>query len=251
VEASTYAPSEALADVVLTYWSARWDLPDDAPHTTELVSDPTVNFVCEAGTGQAGSRVVGVWTRLWRRVLAGKGHVRGVKLRAGAVRAFVDAPAHELANRILPLASLFDDAAELERRVVETSDEAEAFGAFEDWLERHRRSTGREEVALAVSLVDRIQNDPELLSVERLAHSSGIGARSLQRLFRGHVGASPKFVIRRFRLQEAALRIEQNACPSFAELAAALGYTDQAHLARDFRNVVGKSPSEFAASVTR
>ena len=28
-----------------------------------------------------------------------------------------------------------------------------------------------------------------------------------------------------------------------------LGYTDQAHLARDFKSVVGKSPSAFAASV--
>jgi AraC-like DNA-binding protein len=36
-----------------------------------------------------------------------------------------------------------------------------------------------------------------------------------------------------------------------ADLAAALGYTDQAHLARDFKSVVGKSPSAFATSVWR
>lgn len=250
VEANTYAPCEALADVVLTYWSGRWDLPEGAPHTTELVSDPSVNFVCEAGTGRPGSRLVGVWTRLWRRTLAEKGWVRGVKLRAGAVRAFVDAPAHTFENRILPLASLFDDAALLEQKVLETDVEAEAFGAFEDWLERHRLAPNPA-VALAVSLVERIANDHEMLGVERLATSAGLGVRALQRLFREHVGATPKFVIRRFRLQEAALRIEEGSCPSLAELAATLGYTDQAHLARDFRNVVGKSPSEFAASVTR
>jgi AraC-like DNA-binding protein len=58
-------------------------------------------------------------------------------------------------------------------------------------------------------------------------------------------------VIRRKRLQEVALRIERGDRRSLARLAAELGYTDQAHLARDFKSATGKSPTEFAASVHR
>ena len=63
------------------------------------------------------------------------------------------------------------------------------------------------------------------------------------------MGASPKWVIRRNRLQEVAARIERGEGTTLTTLAAELGYTDQAHLARDFKSVVGKSPSDFATSV--
>jgi len=67
----------------------------------------------------------------------------------------------------------------------------------------------------------------------------------LQRIFREHVGASPKWVIRVRRLQDAAMRIERREI-GLAALAAELGYTDQAHFARDFKAIVGKTPIEFA-----
>jgi AraC-like DNA-binding protein len=224
-------------------------LRGQAPHTTELLSDPCVNFVFEEGGPHAGSRIVGVWTRLWRRTLEGKGYVRGVKLRAGAVRAFVHFPAVRLANRIVPLGEVFGpEVTRLERAILEPEDDAEAFAAYEAWLVA-RRGPADPQIQLAVALVDRIAKEPGITTVERLAAVAGLGPRSLQRLFREYVGASPKWVIRRNRLQEVALRIERGDGPTLTDLAAELGYTDQAHLARDFKSVVGKSPSDFAATV--
>jgi AraC-like DNA-binding protein len=239
-----------LQDVVETFWTGSWDLRGQAPHVTELLSDPCVNFVFEEGDGQAGNRLVGVWTHLWRRTLEEKGRVRGVKLRAGAVRAFVDAPAVRFANRIVPLASVFGrGVAKLERAVLGPEDDAEGFAAFEAWLVARRRHAEDDQIALAVALVDRIAKDRDITTVDRLAGVAGLGPRSLQRLFREYVGASPKWVIRRYRLQEVALRIERGEASTLTELAAELGYTDQAHLARDFKDAVGKSPTDFAASV--
>ena len=64
--------------------------------------------------------------------------------------------------------------------------------------------------------------------------------------------ATPKWVIQRYRLHEAAerLRAPKESAPALADLAAALGYADQAHFARDFKRVVGESPGAFAR-VTR
>jgi AraC-like DNA-binding protein len=61
------------------------------------------------------------------------------------------------------------------------------------------------------------------------------------------VGASPKWLIRVRRLQQAAMRIERHEI-GLAALAAELGYAYQAHLARDFRSIVGKTPTEFRAT---
>jgi AraC-like DNA-binding protein len=250
IEARRFEPSEPLRDLVATFWTGRWDLRGQAPHVTELLSDPCVNFVCEAGGRNAGSRVVGVWTKLWQRTLEGRGYVRGVKLRAGAVRAFVAEPAHRFSNRIVPLASVFGAEAEkLERAVLEPEDDGEALAIFEGWLASHRTCADEPTVRLAMALVERISRDPEITTVERLATVAGLGLRSLQRLFRDFVGASPKWVIRRNRLQEIASRLERGQAPTLTALAATLGYSDQAHLARDFKNAVGKSPSAFAASV--
>lgn len=52
-------------------------------------------------------------------------------------------------------------------------------------------------------------------------------------------------MIKRFRLQEAAERIERDASVSLAELAAELGYFDQAHFIKDFKSVLGQSPAAY------
>jgi AraC-like DNA-binding protein len=248
IESRTYASPADLADVVATYWTGRWDLREQPAHTTLLISDPCVNLVCEQGGAHAGSRLVGVWTRLWSRTLEARGMVRGVKLRAGAMRAFVDRPAHAFANRIVALGSLFDDAPALTEQVL-ASDDEDGFAAWTQWLRAHRRPDDDGQISLAAAIVARIAAQPDITDVDRLAVVAGLGTRALQRLFREHVGASPKWVIRRKRLQEVALRIERGEAANFASLAAELGYTDQSHLARDFKTAVGMTPSAFAASI--
>lgn len=246
VEARRYEPPPGARDVVASLWSGRWDLPDEAPHVTELLSDPCMHFVFEQGGAHAGARLVGVWTKLWTRRLEGRGRVFGVKLRAGACSAFVGEPAARFRNRIVPLSTIVECDLRPESL---PADDAGAFEAIAAWLDRIRRRDASPR--LAIALVDRIVDDPEISSVQALAAASGYGARALQRIFREHVGASPKWVIQRHRLQEAALRIERGDHGSFASLAAELGYADQAHLAHDFKRVVGKPPSALAHDLRR
>ena len=116
------------------------------------------------------------------------------------------------------------------------------------------------------AIVDRIVSDPGLRRVASLADVFGIPERRLQRLFAEYVGVSPKWVMRRARLHEAALRADAAACPGgddppaaprkgggavdWAALAADLGYADQAHLTRDFTATLGMPPSRYAARTT-
>jgi AraC-like DNA-binding protein len=159
-------------------------------------------------------------------------------------------PAFRFSNRINPLSAVFgEDVTDLERAVLVPEQDDEAFAVFQAWLRKQRIASEAAPVSLATALIDRISKDPKITTAERLAAVSGLGLRALQRLFREYVGASPKWVIRRNRLQEVALRLERGEGPTLAALAAELGYTDQAHLARDFKSVVDKSPSEFATSM--
>ena len=99
-------------------------------------------------------------------------------------------------------------------------------------------------------LVSHITADPGLRRVDELAAASGMTARSLQRLFADYVGVSPKWVMRRARLHEAAERADSGEPVDWAMLASDLGYADQAHLTRDFTATIGVSPTRYAAPVT-
>jgi AraC-like DNA-binding protein len=100
---------------------------------------------------------------------------------------------------------------------------------------------------LAADMVARITADPALRRVDELSSVSGMTVRSLQRLFADYVGVSPKWVMRRARLHEAAERADSGELVDWAELAASLGYADQAHLTRDFTDTIGISPTRYAS----
>ena len=81
--------------------------------------------------------------------------------------------------------------------------------------------------------------------MDQLAAEAGLSVRGVQRLFAEYVGASPKWVLRRARLHEAAARAEHDAQIDWAALADELGYSDQAHLTRDFTATVGEPPGRY------
>ena len=60
------------------------------------------------------------------------------------------------------------------------------------------------------------------------------------------MGVGPKWVILRYRIHEALERAESDPEVDWAELAADLGYSDQAHLTRDFTSTIGAPPTALA-----
>jgi AraC-like DNA-binding protein len=96
-------------------------------------------------------------------------------------------------------------------------------------------------------LVERIERDRSIVRVSDVASLHGVDVRALQRSFRRYVGATPKWVICRYRLHEAAERLRSPRPPSFVSLAASLGYADQAHFAREFKQTVGRTPRAYMA----
>ncbi|MEU1602482.1 AraC family transcriptional regulator [Micromonospora matsumotoense] len=100
----------------------------------------------------------------------------------------------------------------------------------------------------AITLAETIRTDRSVLRVDDFARRHGLSVRRLQRLFLDHVGVGPKWVIRRYRLLEAVEQVV-TGLPDWATLAADLGYSDQAHLSRDFAAVTGRTPTGYARSL--
>lgn len=103
----------------------------------------------------------------------------------------------------------------------------------------------------AARIVALIMSDSSLRRVDQLASACGLSVRGLQRMFGDYVGVSPKWVMRRARLHEAASRADGGEPVDWAALALDLGYADQAHLTRDFTATIGVPPSRYAAAPLR
>ena len=104
-------------------------------------------------------------------------------------------------------------------------------------------------VGRVADIVASVAADRTITTAEALARCSGLGLRALQRLFHDYVGASPKWVINRYRLHEAIECLAAGTVADWTHLALTLGYYDQAHFNRDFRRFSGRTPSEFQAAL--
>jgi AraC-like DNA-binding protein len=235
------APSAPLAPFLDYYWIVRWDRRGQPPHEQTILPHPNVNLVFEA----SGAGIYGVDRRLFTRVLAEQGKALGVRFRAGCFRPFWEAPISQLSDRVVPATRVFGPLAEKTRQAIMCAEtDADMVGGAESLL--FSGLPEQDPIASQVaSLVALIGSDASLRRVDQLAVVSGLSVRSLQRLFGDYVGVSPKWVMRRARLHEAALRADGGEPVDWAALALDLGYADQAHLTRDFTATIGVSPSRY------
>lgn len=90
-------------------------------------------------------------------------------------------------------------------------------------------------------LVSRFREAPTL---EELARSAGVHPAYLARLFRAYYGCSVGTLVRKLRIQAAATELSGGDRP-IAEVAHALGFADQSHFTRLFREHLGLTPGEY------
>ena len=255
-------PAADLASWIAHYWMIRWDLRGCPPYVAENLPHPNVHLIFE----NESAVIAGVQTHKFSRVIAGQSHVFGVKFRAGGFRPFYKFAVSTLADRLIPASRVFGgDLKGLETVVFsscgqsscgESSFGESLFGEDEkvgaaDAFFHARMPKSDPAVALSGRLVDLILKETAIKRVEDLARRSAMSQRSLQRLFSEYVGASPKWVIRRYRLHELIEKFSSGGKMDWPQLALDLGYFDQAHLINDFKSIVGHSPTEYQKLISK
>ncbi|GAA1653994.1 AraC family transcriptional regulator [Kribbella alba] len=85
------------------------------------------------------------------------------------------------------------------------------------------------------------------VGVQVLAREVGWSRRHLSERFRAEYGLAPKVVARVMRFEQAVGRLKRQPGTRLADLAADLGYSDQAHLTREWHSIAGCSPRQWMA----
>jgi AraC-like DNA-binding protein len=237
-----YHPSPDLERYVEHYWSVEWNRRGLAPEPVEILPHPSVHLIFER---PVGARIMGVARGKFSRLLKGDGGIFAVKFTPGGFYPFLRAPVSTITDSTAQLRDVFGaDGVAVTRLVLAESTDVARIEVVEAFL-RHREPVPDSDSVRMSKMVYAVAGDRGILKVDDLAARYGTNPRTLQRLFAKYVGVSPKWVIQRYRLHEAAEQLAGGAVKQ-AELALRLGYSDQAHFVRDFKAVVGTSPAAYA-----
>lgn len=179
------------------------------------------------------------------------GASRGVQVNlspAGA-RTFLGGPMTALVGTSIGLDDLL--AGEQRRfgeRLAELRDWDARFDVIDRLLAARADAAGDRCRKVAWALA-RIEASGGRVEVGALARELGHSNKYLIDRFRQEVGLPPKTIARLIRFDRVVRHLRSGGREGFAELAAAFGYYDQAHLVRDFRQFTGVTPSAARASL--
>jgi AraC-like DNA-binding protein len=164
-----------------------------------------------------------------------------------AARRLLGVPMAELANRSVDLGDVVGPAAaELAERIDGAGTPERAFAIVEDAVQARLAAAPAADPGVAWSL-GRLGVSGGRAPVGGLAKELGWSHRRLIARFRDAVGMPPKRVGRIVRLERLLARVEAPEAPDWARAAAELGFADQAHLAREVRELTGLTPTALRA----
>ena len=243
-----YHPSTDLDPYVEHYWLVEWDLRGRQPELAETLPHPSVHMVFEK---DGGSRIRGVARAKFSRILEDEGGVFAVKFTPGGFYPFAGVPVSNFSDRTVNLHDVFGKQGDdLDHSILSQKTDQARVNLVEDFL-RSRRPEPDENIPFVTQIVYAVAKEREILKTQDIVERFGVNKRMLQRLFSRYVGVSPKWVIQRYRLHEAAEQLVSGESVNHTDLALSLGYSDQAHFVRDFKAIVGVSPAAYCRAARK
>lgn len=163
-----------------------------------------------------------------------------VFFRPLGLQAVLGATAAELACGAVALSDLCPrDAPELMERLSSTRDWQARFAILDEVLTR--RLTPAKGSPLVAHAWQHLAASHGRSSIESLVKVTGWSRQYMADRFRAELGITPKTAARIFRFEHACGLISNLRLP-LADVAAACGYADQAHMTRDWNAFTGTSP---------
>jgi AraC-like DNA-binding protein len=259
----TYQPCAALAPHVRELWycdghqgvhgeqrvlpKGRFELAFSlAEGPISALTDPMGN-----GFEIAPSLLMGIRSRFSIIDTAKLRSAMGVVFRPGGLHAFLNMPADVFHDKNVSLDLIWGSMVRVLRDRLRTATYPGAkFRVLEAALLEHLNERVQLNAAVRYALQE-FARKPQIPRVRELAQEAGLSRRRFAQVFREQVGLTPKLYCRLQRFQNALKQIASGASVDWAQLALAAGYCDQAHLAHEFRNFSGLSPSAYLADSHR
>ena len=178
--------------------------------------------------------------------------VVGVHFKPWGLSRFVSVPAIELRDGVVRAEDLWGvEVGRLRDRVGEASSAGGMVQILEDALRERLWSSPSRGFDLVEATAGVLAEAWGAVSVGGLAHGAGVSGNHLALQFKRHVGVTPKRMARIYRFARLILSVDSGSTVDWAALAHTVGYFDQPHLSKEFKDFTGHTPSEYLAFLRR
>ena len=234
---SIFATEEAPLDLCVdVFVDARADLVFNfgAPYTRAVSGEP--------GRLLQASNLDAQRTRPIRIEQRGAVAITGVRFHSAGLAPFFPGPLARWTDRVVPLDEALGPSALALECALRTvgPDLAEKARILDGYFAARLSLTPGVEALLR--LKSRIEAAGGLVRMDELCELSHTSIRQLDRLFRRHLGLSPKAFARVVRFQRALSLLRTDPGCTLAAVAATCGYYDQPHFVREFKAYAGAVP---------
>lgn len=253
MEYSRKDPDSRLSSVVECYWFVTNDnpavvrekiVPDGFPEIIFHYGDPyRINLHGQWET-QAKQLLAGQLTNHFFLENTGFAALVGIKFLPTALTRLFGVDMAPLTDRVADLRDVLGDAfTPMQEAIAGMASVHDAVPVIEEALGPLMNGLTADD-ALAVKAVEWMRERRGMTSVAEVGGEIGVGERKLERLFKRHVGLSPKFYARVLRFAAIFEGMEHGDL-SWAERALEAGFYDQSHFIRNFKEFTGEDPSRY------
>ena len=231
------APSPALAQTI----ECGWTLEVRGDTTYRVVPDGCLDLLLRWQDSRIASvHVVGPMTRPQQVPLLAGQFVSGIRFQPGRFRAALDVPIPDLMDREAPLTRFSTPPARALEEIFRAGGRGSALTVFDNCL-----------VGLESLLTETAATTPVDSALATMR--AFLSERQFRRVCVRETGLSPKSLERilRFRKVWTSLHDSPHTVGPMSDLAHAFGYSDQAHLIREFREFSGETPGSCLRSLRR
>lgn len=254
-----YRPAAPLDSLIETIWD--WDMPLTAHRLERVLPKPGAQLIINLHEDEtrvytddaqrhcvrsSGSVLGGPVMTSQIIDSAEQVRVMGVVFRPGGAHALTGEHQQSMLSRDIDLDDLFGAAArQLRQRLLETGAAARRIALLQQWLLRQRRGPATDPaVAHVLMALDRA---PQWARIAPLVKETGLSEDCFGERFRRQVGMGPKRYARLQRFRAVLVQVHRAQTVDWCRVAADGGFTDQAHLVREFRAFAGLTPTALMA----
>ena len=248
-----FEPSEKLSDFVECYWFINADIHNPIDSKEYLHPEGGIGIILNYadslqfdGILHTAPCILDGTNTLTRELgLNGVLDAVGIRFKPAGANLLFSLPLNELKNETLSLAdTALNNYPDLYYKLSRAKTFSFKVSIIEDWLCRSLQSKTNTSNIVTQSL-QLIKNQNGLITIESIAKKLDYNQRRIERLFNSQVGMTPKEYSRNLRIKAARTTIKNNKTKSFTEIAYDLGYYDQAHFIKQFKNVMKITPREY------
>jgi AraC-like DNA-binding protein len=261
---NNFSPSLGLGQVVQRYYVVEGTIPPGTEWRNVLLPSIMQSILfCMNGSSQRsiikGQEIVvkfpvilGQFTTHFESIASGDLYYIGVHFTPAGLWQVLKTPLQKYANNVVGLQSQIGESAiALEKGLQSIVPLEEKIGFLENFIEtqisRKAKAQELDKIEKATSLILQLHGN---ISIKELIKEAGLSERNLQRYFLEYVGVTPKQFAKIARFNSVTRLLEEEAVLNWQDIFHKVGYFDQAHFIKDFKEITGVSPSQYFANKT-